>query len=129
MWYGFLKHKKAQSTAEYAILIGLVIAAVVGMQTYVKRGLQARVRDGAADYTQSLSSDSNWATVAPNATAVALSAQYEHGELSSKNTQQVTQDSLTSTMAADGTLSRDSNQNTIEAAGDQRTYDYTKVDW
>ena len=31
-----LNKKKAQSTAEYAVLIALVVAAVVGMQTYVK---------------------------------------------------------------------------------------------
>ena len=43
------KNKKAQSTAEYAIVLGLVIGAVIAMQTYVKRGLQGRVRQ-AADY-------------------------------------------------------------------------------
>lgn len=39
------RNKKAQTTAEYAILIGLVVAALVAMQTYVKRGLQGRMRD------------------------------------------------------------------------------------
>lgn len=37
--------KKAQSTAEYAIIIALVIGAVVAMQVYVRRGLQGRVKD------------------------------------------------------------------------------------
>ena len=37
--------RKAQSTAEYAIVIGLVIAAAVAMQVYVKRGIQGRIRD------------------------------------------------------------------------------------
>lgn len=41
--------RRAQSTAEYAIVIGLVIAAVVGMQVYVRRGLQARTQ-GAMQY-------------------------------------------------------------------------------
>jgi len=41
--------RKGQSTAEYAIVIGLVIAAAVGMQLYVKRGIQAKVKD-AVDY-------------------------------------------------------------------------------
>jgi len=40
---------KAQSTAEYAIVIGLVIAAVVAMQIYVRRGIQAKIKD-AVDY-------------------------------------------------------------------------------
>jgi len=44
-----LMRRKAQSTAEYAIVIGLVIAAAVAMQVYVKRGLQAKIKD-AADY-------------------------------------------------------------------------------
>jgi len=44
-----LMRRKAQSTAEYAIVIGLVIAAAVAMQVYVKRGLQAKVR-GAVDF-------------------------------------------------------------------------------
>lgn len=38
-------NKKGQSTAEYAILIGLVVATVIAMQTYFKQGLQGRVRD------------------------------------------------------------------------------------
>lgn len=40
-----LKNKKAQQTAEYAILMAFVIAAAMAIQTYVKRGLQAKVRD------------------------------------------------------------------------------------
>ncbi|OGX19788.1 MAG: hypothetical protein A3K83_07285 [Omnitrophica WOR_2 bacterium RBG_13_44_8b] len=40
-----LRSKRAQTTAEYAILIGLVVAALVAMQTYVKRGLQGRMKD------------------------------------------------------------------------------------
>ena len=37
--------RKGQSTAEYAIVIGLVLAAVVGMQVYVKRGMQGKFKD------------------------------------------------------------------------------------
>jgi hypothetical protein len=45
------RNKKAQNTAEYAILIALVIAAAMAIQTYVKRGLQAKVRDAVISYT------------------------------------------------------------------------------
>ena len=41
-----LRDKKGQSTVEYAIVVGVVVAALVAMQTYVKRGLQARYHDG-----------------------------------------------------------------------------------
>lgn len=39
------KNKRGQNTAEYAILIALVVAAVIAMQTYAQRALQARIRD------------------------------------------------------------------------------------
>lgn len=41
-----LKNKRGQSTAEYAIVIGLVVAAAIAMQVYIKRGIQAKVKDG-----------------------------------------------------------------------------------
>jgi|YelNatPaOPRAMG01_1025707.scaffolds.fasta_scaffold03867_12 Flp pilus assembly pilin Flp len=42
------KNKKAQTMAEYAILLALVVAALIAMRTYVARGLQARLK-GATD--------------------------------------------------------------------------------
>jgi hypothetical protein len=39
-------NRRGQSVAEYAILLGLVIAAFVTMQVYARRGLQARVKSG-----------------------------------------------------------------------------------
>jgi len=36
---------KGQNTAEYAIVIALIIGAAIAMQTYVKRGLQGRSKD------------------------------------------------------------------------------------
>ena len=40
------RNKRGQNTAEYAILISLVVAGVVAMQTYVTRALNARSYDG-----------------------------------------------------------------------------------
>ena len=40
-----IKHMKGQSTVEYAIILGVVVAGLIAMQTYVKRGLQARYHD------------------------------------------------------------------------------------
>ena len=37
--------RKGQSTAEYAIVIGLVIAAAIAMQVYVKRSIQGKMKD------------------------------------------------------------------------------------
>jgi len=41
-----LKNNKGQNTAEYAILIALVVGAAIAMQTYVKRGLQGGIKYG-----------------------------------------------------------------------------------
>lgn len=43
-------NKKAQSTAEYVIVLGLIVAAVMAMQTYIKRGFNGRIAQ-AVDYT------------------------------------------------------------------------------
>ena len=45
MFRKLMKNKKAQNTAEYAILISLVVAGIIAMQTYAQRALQSRVRD------------------------------------------------------------------------------------
>lgn len=47
-----LNHNKAQHLAEYALIFSLILAALIAMQTYVKRGLQGRYRD-AADHVVS----------------------------------------------------------------------------
>jgi len=47
MFKKLLKNKRAQQTAEYALLISLVVAAVIAMQTYAQRAIQARIRDAA----------------------------------------------------------------------------------
>lgn len=44
-------NRKAQSVAEYAIILAVVIGAAAAMQVYVKRGLQAKVKSGTDAYT------------------------------------------------------------------------------
>lgn len=39
--------KRGQSTLEYAVLIVVIIAALVAMQVYLKRGIQGRMRESA----------------------------------------------------------------------------------
>jgi len=115
-------NKKGQNTAEYAILIALVVAAAVGMQTYVKRGVQARMRDETKGFTSALDSSTDWVTIkAFNAT---MSSQYEPDKLSKQSTQQIITDTENSTMAAGGGVSREMNRTTTQAAGDYQRYDY-----
>src|SRR5437868_4897150 len=47
MFKKLMKNKRAQQTAEYALLISLVVAAIIAMQTYAQRTIQARIRDAA----------------------------------------------------------------------------------
>jgi uncharacterized protein (UPF0333 family) len=51
MFKKLMKNKKAQQTAEYALLISLVVAAVIAMQTYAQRTIQARIRDASGYLT------------------------------------------------------------------------------
>lgn len=51
------KFKKAQATAEYAILFAVVIGAAMGVQAYVKRALQARIHDAADQFIDATSPD------------------------------------------------------------------------
>lgn len=57
-----LKHfrnRKGQNTAEYAILIALVVGGVIAMQTYAQRALQGRLRDASVSYRDQTSAIGN----------------------------------------------------------------------
>lgn len=44
-----IKLRRAQSTAEYAILLSLVVAAAMGIQNEVRRAIQSRIHDAAME--------------------------------------------------------------------------------
>lgn len=120
-----------QSTAEYAILIGVVVAAAVGMQTYIKRGVQARVHDESMAYynTAFANNDSAWTALRSDLTnpitvSGITAGQYEPDDLSSRSTQQTVSDEKTSNYSAGGTVSRGSNTTTTQVAGDYQEYNY-----
>lgn len=46
-----IKMKEAQSTAEYAILISVIVGAALAMQVYIKRSLQAKMHDAGVALT------------------------------------------------------------------------------
>ncbi len=54
--FRWLNAKRGQNTAEYAILIGVIVAAAIAMQIYIRRGMQARVKD-AVDFTTTADDD------------------------------------------------------------------------
>lgn len=40
------RHKKGQSTLEFAILIGAVVAGLIALQIYMKRGVSGKLKSG-----------------------------------------------------------------------------------
>ncbi len=127
-----LRNRKAQSTAEYAILIGLVVAAAITIQTYVKRGLQGRVRDAGADLVGSIS-NADWSNVSETPANVASigseAGQFEPGledtaRLTSRQTQTTLQDDETLRIDdAAGTTTHEVIQRTENEEGDFQRYD------
>lgn len=47
--------KKGQSTLEYAIIVVVIVAALIIMQVYIKRGVQGKLRDSSDDIGQQYS--------------------------------------------------------------------------
>lgn len=93
-------NKRAQTTAEYAILIAIVVGALVGMQIYVRRGLQGRIRnviDQGADLSVSEVGGSTGYTAAVNFTG----EQFEPYYLSTGQIDQVTTGSSSQTGSSD----------------------------
>lgn len=129
-----LRGKKAQSTAEYAILIGLVVAAVIAMQTYVKRGFQGRMKDAGNDYYSHLTSldygDAGQFSDTP--AALTIEGQFEPGmdntdNLTAKSSQIVAEGESYEQLNLDPTaetITREVYEASSPEAGDFRKYDY-----
>lgn len=54
------KNKKGQSTLEYAILIIIIIAALLSLQAYIKRGVQGRLKSATDDIGDQYSGDGKY---------------------------------------------------------------------
>jgi len=48
-------NKKGQNTLEYAIVIAVIVAALIAMQSYIKRGIQGRMKQSTDDIGQQYS--------------------------------------------------------------------------
>ncbi|RJP27418.1 MAG: class III signal peptide-containing protein [Candidatus Omnitrophota bacterium] len=53
-------NKRGQSTLEYALIIAVIIAALIAMQTYFKRGLQGRLKQASDDVGEQFSSGASY---------------------------------------------------------------------
>lgn len=110
-------NRRGQNIAEYAILISLVIAAAVAMQTYVKRGLQARVKK-AVDHVGQAGS--------VGGTALSFDGnQYEPEYLKSESTQSSNKDISNEHISQNGQISRTgiNEQSQVDAGSyEEQTY-------
>lgn len=50
-----LRKQKAQTTLEYVILVSVIVAALIGMQVYVKRGFSGKLKESADSIGQQFS--------------------------------------------------------------------------
>ena len=114
MFKKLIKNKKAQQTAEYALLIALVVAAVIAMQTYAQRAIQARIK-GASDYM---------ALQTPELTAV---NQYEPYYLESQY--RVGRDDFTTDVHTNITIRRQLDTTRNRAIGGYQQSSYCETDW
>jgi Flp pilus assembly pilin Flp len=115
MLRNFLKNKKAQNTAEYALLIALVVAGVIAMQTYAQRALQARIHD-ASIYM---------ATTAGANTTLGNSVQYEpyylHSDFNS------TRNDTDTSVLANGVAGYNSADNSTRTGSQVANYSTTDI--
>lgn len=50
-----LRKRKGQSTLEYAVIIAVVVAALIAMQAYFKRGVQGKIKQASDDIGEQFS--------------------------------------------------------------------------
>jgi len=119
--------KKAQSTAEYAILLALIIGAAMAMQVYVKRGLQGRVYDASNKFYTDVTKtdgDESWQGINDDVIPDSTKQLFEPTGLTRVSTDITTTDKETTKMGEGGTTTRDITQESTRGrAGDYQKYD------
>lgn len=56
-------NKRGQSTLEYGLVIAVVVAALIAMQAYFKRGLQGKLKQASDDIGEQYSPDATNSTI------------------------------------------------------------------
>ncbi len=91
----FIKLRKGQSTLEYALVIAAVVAALVMMQIYLKRGLSGRFKASTDDIGEQFDPQkftSSYTTTSEGATTETVSGGVTRSEVSTDEETQVTGD-------------------------------------
>lgn len=98
----FCARRKGQSTLEYVILIGFVVAAIIAMGVYMKRGIQGKLRESADQ----------------------VGEQYSAGNTTSKYTTKTSMDQ-TENMVKGGQTTVDITKNETRKSGSETVSDFT----
>ncbi len=101
-----------QNTAEYALLIALVVAGVIAMQTYTQRSLQGKMRDAGQYLTNGVDAALN--------SGVAEVDQYEPYYQNSDYA--TTRDTAESKRQGKGLVAADSSSNRTRTGSQQSSY-------
>jgi len=117
-----IKLKKAQSTAEYAILISVIVGAALAMQVYIKRSLQAKMHDAGVALTD-VSAD-----ITGDGVVLGTMRQYEpyYAEQRLSDVDRDTTSSSSAATSEGGALARTSQQD-IDVSSDTTEQSHTLV--
>ena len=114
-----IKLKKAQSTAEYAILISVIVGAALAMQVYIKRSLQAKMHDAGVALTD-VSDD-----ITGDGVVLGTMKQYEpyYAEQRLSNVDRETVAGSTAETGVGGLLDRTSDQDIdVTSTGEEKSH-------
>ena len=89
----FKRNLRGQSTLEYVILAGFVVAALIAMGVYMKRGFQGRLRESTDQVGQQYSAENTTSSYTTNTNV----AQTETLDNSGVTTTQISQNTQTKT--------------------------------
>jgi len=117
-----IKLRKAQSTAEYAILISVIVGAALAMQVYIKRSLQAKMHDAGVALTD-VSDD-----ITGDGVVLGTMKQYEpyYAEQRLSDVDRSTVTSSSAITSEGGALARTSDQD-IDVSSDSTEQSHTLV--
>ena len=117
-----LRESRGQSVAEYSIAIAFVLAAVIGMQIYAKRSVQARVKKAVDTLVAVDPADAGVAANWPGVVGTEWKnlAQYEPYYSQTKMTN-VRGEKFDETYNSDGSYTRSGTLSLVERSGDEDT--------
>jgi len=105
-----IKGKAGQNTLEYAILISLVVAGIVAMQTYAQRALQARVRDASVYMSDTIAA-------APTGSAIVMGGTPQYEPYYLETAYDITRDGTESEILGVDAVGRTENTTRTRRAG------------